>query len=377
MKLKKKRLLILGVFVIVVIVIGFFLVIKMISKPNLKLILKNKLTVEIYEKVSVSDFVKKVEGGSLESEKQKIDTSKLGKQTIKVTLVDKQGQKIKKSFEITVVDTTKPVIEGVKDLETHVGEEINLFEGVTGSDNSKETVEVKVEGDYNFEKEGTYELSYVVTDSSKNKTKVPFTLTVQGKGTQTVPSSSKTWKTKNGHTLTQENGLTYVDGYLIANKTYSLPTDYGNGLDREAENAFYSMKKAATNDGISLSIISGFRSYYSQRTIYNNYVAIDGVEEADTYSARPGHSEHQTGLAMDINSLEVSFEDTAEGKWLNENCSRFGFIIRYPKGKSDETGYMYEPWHVRYVGERLAKELYHNGDWITMETYFGITSRYE
>lgn len=269
------------------------------------------------------------------------------------------------------------MIEGVKDLETHVGEEINLLEGITGSDNSKESVEVKVEGDYNFEKEGTYELFYVVTDSSKNTTKVPFTLTVQRKETKTNSASSKTRKTKNGHTLTQENGLTYVDGYLIANKTYSLPDDYGNGLTSEAENSFYSMKKAAANDGISLSIISGFRSYYTQRTIYNNYVARDGVEEADTYSARPGHSEHQTGLAMDINSLEVSFEDTTEGKWLNENCSRFGFIIRYPKGKSDETGYMYEPWHIRYVGERLAKELYHNGDWITMETYFGITSRYE
>lgn len=376
MKLRKKRFLILGALVIIVIV-GIFLVVKMVSKTNLKLILKDKLTVEVYEKANVSDFVQKVKGGSLESKEQKIDTSKLGKQTIKVTLVDKQGQKIKKSFEITVVDTTKPVIEGVKDLETHVGEEINLLEGITGSDNSKESVEVKVEGDYNFEKEGTYELFYVVTDSSKNTTKVPFTLTVQRKETKTNSASSKTRKTKNGHTLTQENGLTYVDGYLIANKTYSLPDDYGNGLTSEAENSFYSMKKAAANDGISLSIISGFRSYYTQRTIYNNYVARDGVEEADTYSARPGHSEHQTGLAMDINSLEVSFEDTTEGKWLNENCSRFGFIIRYPKGKSDETGYMYEPWHIRYVGERLAKELYHNGDWITMETYFGITSRYE
>lgn len=376
MKLRKKRFLILGTLVIIVIV-GIFLVIKMVSTTNLKLILKDKLRVEVYEKANVSDFVQKVEGGSLESKEQKIDTSKLGKQTIKVTLVDKHGQKIKKSFEITVVDTTKPMIEGVKDLETYAGEEINLLEGITGSDNSKESVEVKVEGDYNFEKEGTYELFYVVTDSSKNTTKVPFTLTVQRKETKTNFSSSKTRKTKNGHTLTKENGLTYVDGYLIANKTYSLPDDYGNGLTSEAENAFYSMKKAAANDGISLSIISGFRSYYSQRTIYNNYVARDGVKEADTYSARPGHSEHQTGLAMDINSLEVSFEDTAEGKWLNENCSRFGFIIRYPKGKSDETGYMYEPWHVRYVGERLAKELYHGGDWITMETYFGITSRYE
>ncbi len=137
------------------------------------------------------------------------------------------------------------------------------------------------------------------------------------------------------------------------------------------------MQADANAVGLSLSIVSGYRSYVTQRNTYNNYVARDGQAVADTYSARPGHSEHQTGLAIDVNSLLVSFENTPEGQWLKDNCYKYGFILRYPKGKDSITGYMYEPWHFRYVGNSLAEQLYNSGDWITLEEYLGINSVYQ
>ena len=175
--------------------------------------------------------------------------------------------------------------------------------------------------------------------------------------------------------ITVKDGITYVNGVLIANKTYSLPSTYApNGLTAEFNTAFAKMQAAAKNDGRSLSICSGFRSYSYQATLYNNYVARDGKAAADTYSARPGHSEHQTGLAADINYAGDWFNTTPEAKWLAENCHKYGFIIRYPKGKDDITGYKYEGWHVRYLGEELAGLVHDSG--LTLEEYFAIDSKY-
>ena len=100
----------------------------------------------------------------------------------------------------------------------------------------------------------------------------------------------------------------------------------------------------------------------------------DGQEAADRYSARPGHSEHQSGLAFDLNDLSESFGRTKEGIWLRENCWKYGFIIRYPEDKESITGYMYEPWHVRYIGNDSAKAVYESG--LCLEEYLGITSQY-
>jgi D-alanyl-D-alanine carboxypeptidase len=100
------------------------------------------------------------------------------------------------------------------------------------------------------------------------------------------------------------------------------------------------------------------------------------MAQADTYSARPGHSEHQTGLCFDLNSIDDSFAYTNEGKWVNNNAHLYGFIIRYPKGKESITGYQYESWHLRYVGKDLANKLYNDGNWLTMEEYYGLSSKY-
>ena len=173
-----------------------------------------------------------------------------------------------------------------------------------------------------------------------------------------------------------KNGITYVNGILIANKTYSLPKDYNPGkILPDAQAAFNTMQADAKKAGLSLSICSGFRSYDYQNQLYNGYVARDGKAAADTYSARAGHSEHQTGLAMDINYASSAFTNTPEAKWLAANCYKYGFILRYPKGKENITGYMYESWHVRYLGKELAKEVYDSG--LTLEEFLCIDSKYK
>lgn len=179
----------------------------------------------------------------------------------------------------------------------------------------------------------------------------------------------------NEPTIEVKDGLTYVNGILIVNKTYSLPKDYDPGsLNNDAKNAFDEMQKSAEGENIKLWIASGYRSYTLQNSLYNNYVLKDGKEKADTYSARPGHSEHQTGLAMDLNIIDSSFEGTPEAIWIEQNCYKYGFIIRYPKGKESITGYKYEPWHIRYLGKEIAKKVYDSGK--TLEEYLNITSKY-
>ncbi len=182
--------------------------------------------------------------------------------------------------------------------------------------------------------------------------------------------------TSEGYVVEEIGGVTYVGGILIANKTYTLPDTYNpGGLTDECSAAFRNMRSAAAQDGISLFIVSGFRSYSTQTSLYWGYVARRGMELADTFSARPGHSEHQTGLAMDLNSISDYFGETAEGRWLAEHAHEYGFILRYPKGKSDITGYKYEPWHFRYIGEDMAKEVFESG--LTLEEFLGIDSVYE
>lgn len=150
--------------------------------------------------------------------------------------------------------------------------------------------------------------------------------------------NSKAEETK--HKIEQSNGMTFVDGILIVNKTYSLPSDYAPGVSTIAQNAFDEMAAAAAQDGITLFVNSSYRSYQDQESLYNSYAAERGTEAADEVSSRPGHSEHQTGLTFDVNTTEDSFAGTPEANWLAEHCAEYGFIIRYPEGKEDKTGYL-------------------------------------
>lgn len=183
-----------------------------------------------------------------------------------------------------------------------------------------------------------------------------------------------------------------ADIAVLVNKTYRLPDNYKPDdlvepnvpfifkekndkrmMRKEAAGALEKLVAAAKKDSISLAGVSGFRTQATQKTLFDNYVKKDGEEAARKYSAVPGHSEHQTGLAMDISGSDGKcaasdcFADTKEAKWLAKNAAEHGFIIRYPKGKESITGYQYEPWHLRYVGTKAAKEISDKG--ITLEEY--------
>jgi len=199
--------------------------------------------------------------------------------------------------------------------------------------------------------------------------------------------------TDKGFKITKLNDVTYIDGVLIVNKTYGLPStyepinpykeitnDYLYGADYIEDyvmNEYLKMNEDAKKEGINLKITSGYRSYNVQVDLYNEYKKRDGKEAADKYSARAGHSEHQSGLCFDLNGTNEKFIETKEGKWLNDNAYKYGFALRFPEGATKYTGYIYEGWHFRYVGVDLATKLYNDGNWISLEEYFGITSEYQ
>lgn len=153
-----------------------------------------------------------------------------------------------------------------------------------------------------------------------------------------------------------------------------ISDDKRNYMREPAASALEAMFNAASDDGLNLTAVSGYRSYERQKNIYEQNVALRGEAEANLYSAPPGASEHQTGLALDISTpsmasaLTTEFENTPEGMWLRKNAPDYGFTLRYPSGKEHITGYAYEPWHFRYVGIPLAQYLKNHG--ITLEEYY-------
>ena len=171
-----------------------------------------------------------------------------------------------------------------------------------------------------------------------------------------------------------EHSVYTVDGTILVNKGLPLPSGFNPGENPEARTAFNRMNQAAKSQGIRLNLFSGFRSYSYQKSLYDRYVREDGKAIAETYSARPGFSEHQTGLTFDIGGADSSkwtsskFGATKEGIWLAQNAPEYGFILRYPEGKQHITGYVYEPWHFRYVGVDLAKKVTARG--LTLDEYF-------
>jgi len=170
---------------------------------------------------------------------------------------------------------------------------------------------------------------------------------------------------------------TYIKGILLANKIYPLPSTFAPEENPEARKALNQMLEAAKQQGFDLVAFSGYRSFEYQTTLYNNYVNRDGQAAADRYSARPGYSEHQTGLAFDIGErgkedvwLTEEFGETPAGQWLFAHAQEYGFILRFPQNKEEITGYMYESWHYRYVGKDVAKEIAKQS--ITLEEYLGV-----
>ena len=359
---------------------------------------QDNVDVNIFDEVYNTDYVKNIENGTLITEKEKIDTSMLGVVEIKLIVKDNKEKENEYKIHINVVDKEDPVIIFKDKLETDAGTKIDLLKDVEVTDNSKEEITAEVEGDYDFNKEGEYKLYYVAKDSSGNIKKEEFTMIVnKKKEVQPTPQPQPQPKTNNNTKSTKnfnievKNGVTYIDGVMIVNKTYSVPRSFypenavkcnnGQILNSATCNAAKEMINAAKQDGIALHVQSGFRSYDTQNGMWTRRKNQYGIEFADSGTARAGHSEHHTGLGFDMCGTESGcitseYYKTASAKWMAKNAYKFGLILRYPNGKTNETGYKYESWHFRYVGKELAQKLYNNGDWITLENYFGVTSQY-
>ena len=185
-----------------------------------------------------------------------------------------------------------------------------------------------------------------------------------------------------------------MDYTILVNKENLLPSDYVpedlveiheptgskldktyvNRLNREVYSAFKDMQKGALKEGYEIFVDSSYRSYEYQERVFNKVVLEKGVEHAQRFVATPGGSEHQTGLAIDIifrrnnKMIEEQTEEDPEIKWLFMHAHQYGFILRYPKGKEEITGFNFEPWHFRYVGKKLSKELFETH--ITLEEYY-------
>ena len=340
--MKKKKIFPLLITIFLLLILSVISIIFIFFNPllKIKLVGKNE-TIEVF--TSYKDKGVKIEGTKNKVKTiNKVNTNKLGTYTITYKITNlKTTKKIKR--KVTVIDKTAPTITlNGGDITIYTNQTYNE-PGYTAEDNYDK---VKTTNNIDNTKEGTYEVIYTVKDSSKNKTETKRKVTVINK--PTTPG-------------------TYIKGILIVNKKYSLPATYNPGVDKTANNALTKLQQAAKNEGHNIPLLSGFRSYSRQQTLYNNYVARDGQAKADTYSARPGHSEHQTGLAFDVGALDDNYGNTIAGKWLKENCHKYGFIIRYPKGKESITGYQYEPWHIRYVGVEHATNIMTKN--LTLEEY--------
>ena len=224
-----------------------------------------------------------------------------------------------------------------------------------------------------------YDKQRNTSDTSKSNTSAQQSTSKEGfnKKQYSLTDPTSIWVVANKHHPLQPK--TYAPSDLI---TPDVPLRLTNGdaemeMRRVAGDALKEMFAAAEKEGLKLQISSGYRSYNYQVNLYNHYVAVQGKAVADSQSARPGYSEHQTGLAVDVEptsrncEIEECFADTPEGKWVAANAYKYGFIIRYPKNMQHITGYIYEPWHIRYIGKALSTEM-HKENIATLEQFFDL-----
>ncbi|HAX72913.1 MAG TPA: hypothetical protein DCY20_05265 [Firmicutes bacterium] len=288
----------------------------------------------------------------------------------KVELADSLGEMIKHAYVLTAM-------EGLN-VRSGAGTDFEILGFL--NDESKIEVYGEVDGWYQIKYDeyvGYVSKKYVTDELPSKEVAVTTQPIIEADSKQ---AESTTGFYQNIKSIQNPNAL-----MVLVNKNYALSSSYKpsdlrilnvtsvNGtiyLRSEAASQAEALFAAAANEeGLTLLGRSGYRSYQTQSDLYSSYVKNNGQAAADTFSARPGHSEHQTGLALDITAssvnseLTTSFGYTTEGQWVKENAHRFGFIISYPAGRESETGYQYEPWHIRYVGVDTATQIYQN-NWI-------------
>ncbi len=227
---------------------------------------------------------------------------------------------------------------------------------------------------YLIQRHGDGQSSQSLNDSSSDNNEAQAEPNTFNKRQYSLTDPSSKWVIVNKRRSVPES---FVPELTVPNVRLRLAhTEQQMKVSSQAVTAIEEMFQAAQADGINLVFGSGYRSGTLQRQFYESYRSKDGQVAADTYSARPGHSEHQTGLAVDLTSpggachLQTCWQDTVEGKWTAANAYKFGFILRYPEGKDAITGYQYEPWHFRYVGKELSVEIQKTGQ--TLEEFFNL-----
>ena len=272
-----------------------------------------------------------------------------------------------KGFDVVVSNVSDT--QGVKAVKVPVwssqgGQDDIIWYDATKQNSGDYKVAVKISDHKNNTGEYNAHLYYVQNDGSLKDIAATRT-TVAGESTTETTSNKVT-----------SNGSYYsikgkYDDIIIANKKYPLSPSYNPGEDATAKAAFVRLRNDMINQGFNVGhAYSGFRSYDTQKTLYQNYANRDGYAAADRYSARAGYSEHQTGLAYDLTDRSGNLlEDKTATDWLNNNAYKYGFVVRYQPGKESVTGYMPEAWHIRYIGKE-AKEVYESGK--SLEEYFGF-----
>lgn len=366
----KKRVLTVILIVFAVIVALFAALALYNSTIHIDLAQNRKI--QVNTEASAKDFIEGIGNGRL-VEDVPIDTSSVGRK--KVTVKIKVGNEVRDyTFDVEVIDNQAPSI-------TVASERWNVLKGTPleymskaeAVDNSGEEIAITVEGEYDPNSTGEQTLTLTAKDSSGNTSQQNIAINVIE---ITSDMGDMTFLTNKGNNAEIKDGVLYVDGIIVVNKTFGLPENYGSDLEAPAIEAMRKMFAAASSEGLYLDTVTEYRSYNEQADLFE-YWSVVAREGEDTMSTvKPGHSEHQTGLAIDVNSTSTSFADSAEGVWLASNCQKYGFIMRYPKDKVEVTGCAWEPWHVRYVGTELAEKLYNGGNWITLEEYFGLPSEY-
>ncbi|MBQ6655528.1 MAG: M15 family metallopeptidase [Erysipelotrichaceae bacterium] len=333
---------------------------------------KEPLEYEYRQKLTVSDLVSEVKKGELINGEEEIDAAVLGAQQVTVKTKNHYGRKYSCDVSITVKDIQAPVITAPDRITLVRGQQVDLLAYASVTDDAGEATLELIEG-YDPQKVGMQMIEYRAVDTSGNVSGCRTSVVVK----ENEDDQRDYFLTYSGHSGYRENGRTFIEGIPIINKTYGLPSGYGaRGLTKDTSAAWQKMKEAAAADGITLKVLSAYRNYGHQEEVFNKKVAEEGEQQALLTSEKAGHSEHQAGIALDVNSFKESFAQTREYEWLNKNCYKYGFIIRYPQGKTDYTGYVFEPWHITYVGEQWAKVFYNDGNWICIEEYFMITSEY-
>lgn len=359
--MKKKFLIIILLITLIIFFYQYYKYQRLQIYNSISIVFNENDVIEYGSDFTVLDLIQSHEGNIVSY--SDLDTNIIGTQQIKFVL--SKGS-IEREFEkeIIIEDTQIPIIELKKekikieynktyDPKDNVNKVYDVVDG---------ELEYSISHDIRKNVAGDYKVIVTAVDKHQNKQEASFIVTIKEKPKPVVvvpPSTSVNTK------------ATYINGILLVNKQYAISPSFG-GTNSTASNALKQLQKAAKEAGYSMPLLSGYRSYDYQKNLYARYVSKYGEAVASTFSARAGHSEHQTGLAFDVGSINNSYGSTSAGIWLKENCAQYGFIIRYLKGKEHITGYKYEPWHIRYVGVEHATKIMERG--ITLEEYLGVAS---